>query len=341
MKPTALALSIALALLEPGFAAPPDARTMSDKMTRNFFSVFSLFEAQERSLDVIIARFPDLRQDATMARVEFDQAFGASIKALDDFLTDNSSPDFDWSTLKETRIRAALGEMDFSQVSRQEALDYIETVKKRTKGDIPQHIYQVLVAFHPLYSREPHMEIVNGYSREYTSDGTGKSLGIKVSIEYPRSWEAADGRRPHILQNFESPDCSASAGITVSRIPPLWARLWARLFSEQDNLNYLSSKEYIEEEMPGAIFLASGKTTIAGKTAAFCDAMVTRSAPAGDFTDRQRTYCILHKGKLVTLTFHVGAAGIHTPDEMNAAFLKYEKLFGLMATSLDFFDKYE
>jgi hypothetical protein len=336
MKHAALALSIALALLEPGFAAPPDARLMSEKMARNTFSVFSLFEGQERSLDAIIAQFPDLRLDAAMARVEFDQAFGASIKALDDFLTENSSPDSDWPTLKETRIRAALGELDFSQVSRQEALDYIETVKKRTKGDIPQGIYQVLVAFHPLYSREPHMEIVNGYSREYTSDGTGKSLGIKVSIEYPRSWEAADGRRPHILQNFESPDCSASAGITVWQMPLLW-----RLSSEQDNLDYLSSKEYIEEEMPGAIFLASGKTTIAGKTAAFCDAMVTRSAPAGDFTDRQRTYCILHKGKLVTLTFNVGAAGIHTRDEMNAAFLKYEKLFGLMATSLDFFDKYE
>ncbi len=99
MKRRLATLSAVLAIAA-AFGASPNAGTMSDEMLRNTFSVFSLTEAQDRSLDAIIGHFPDLRQDATTARIEFDQAFGPAIKAVDEFLTKNSSSDFDWPTLK-------------------------------------------------------------------------------------------------------------------------------------------------------------------------------------------------------------------------------------------------
>lgn len=330
-----LTVMVWLATTASGIGAPPDARSISGEMFRDAFSVFSLTEAQERSAAAIIAKFPDLRQDATMAKIEFDEAFGPAIRAVDDFLTQNSSAEFDWPSLRE-KLEAEIGQLDFSQMSRQQALDYIETIRKRTKGDGPQRIYRVLMAFHPVYAEKPHMELVNGYKKEYTSDGAGKSLGLKISIEYPRSWEAAEGRRPHILQKFESPDSSASAMIYVNDIP-----LPARLSSDQDNLDYLSSREYIEKEMPGAVFLSRSKTTIAGKPSAICDAILTRSAPAGDITVRTRMYFILHKQKIVTFTVDTAADGLKSRDEMEARFRNYEMLFDLMATSIDFYDKYD
>ena len=332
---SAVLLEILFLVAVCGAAPSTKQPELTNDILKNTFSVFTLTEAQNRSLDAIGTAFPDLRQDATMARIEFDQAFAPAINAVDEFLTQNSTPDCHWPTIKKEQITAALGHLDFSGISREQAVDYISTVRKRTKGDMPQRIYNVLVTFHPVYQADPHMEIVNGYFREYTSDGTGKALELRVSLEYPMSWTSEEGRRPHILQKFSSPDALASFMIYVNEVP-----LVSGLSSDEENLEYLSSKEYIEKEMRGATFLSAGRTVIAGRNASFCDTLTQRSAPAGDVTLRARIYYILHRKRIVSLSFDVASPGISSPDDMEPAFKRYEKLFELVATSLDFLDKY-
>jgi len=308
----------------------------SDEILKNTFRVFALTAAQDRSLDAIISQFPDLSQDARMARIEFNRAFAPAVKALDEFLTGNSTPDWHWPTVKQEQLDAAVERLDFSGISRQQALDYIATVRKRTKGHMPQETYNVLIAFHPLYQTHPHLEFLNGYVREYRSDGRGKALGLKIALEHPMSWKAEEGRRPHILQKFASTDSLASATISLNDVP-----FASKSFSEQENLQYLSSREYIEKEMHGARFISAGATTIAGKQASFCNVTIQRSAPAGDLTLRARIYYILHKEKVVAISFDVARVGLLSLKDIEPIFDRYEKLFELIASSVDFFDKYE
>lgn len=37
---------------------------------------------------------------------------------------------------------------------------------------------------------------------EFKTDGSGKSVGLKIMIKYPCSWSQADGDRPHVLKKF-------------------------------------------------------------------------------------------------------------------------------------------
>jgi len=138
---------------------PSDEGKYPKVILKDAVSVFMLTEAQNRSLDVIIEKYPDLRQDATMARVEFNQAFGSAIKAVDEFLAQNTTPGFNWLNGEKKRLLAVLEQLDVSGITRQQAKDYLVTVDKRTKGDIPQRIYDVLVAFHPGYQKHPQNEM--------------------------------------------------------------------------------------------------------------------------------------------------------------------------------------
>ena len=53
-------------------AAPAAEPKLTDGILKNTHSVFTFTEAQNRSLDAIATTFPDLREDATNARIELD-----------------------------------------------------------------------------------------------------------------------------------------------------------------------------------------------------------------------------------------------------------------------------
>jgi hypothetical protein len=36
----------------------------------------------------------------------------------------------------------------------------------------------------------------------FETDGTGKSVGLKIKIAYPCSWTQADGERPHVVKKI-------------------------------------------------------------------------------------------------------------------------------------------
>jgi hypothetical protein len=284
-------------------------------------------------------RFPDLREQAVMTMADFDKAFGDAIRAIDNFLKDNSDSGFNWEKYKKENIIFPLSQMDYSQLTKEQSMQYIDTAKKRVKGDMPQRIYNALVAFHPVYREKPHMEMTNGYTNEYKADCDPKALGLRISFLYPKSWKADDGRRPHILQKFQSLDSIASAMIYIKKLPS------SSLFStKEDILQYLSSSEYLKDETPSSKFISNGMTTIAGQQASYVNFTSRRSTPLDDIGDiviRSRIYYIIWQKKIVSLSFDVARTGKVNEEEVETSFRKFEKLFEFMAANMDFFDRYE
>jgi hypothetical protein len=44
----------------------------------------------------------------------------------------------------------------------------------------------------------------DGFTKEFRTGGHVKSQGIDLGIEFPASWKAEEGRRPHIVQRLTS-----------------------------------------------------------------------------------------------------------------------------------------
>src|SRR5690606_13761915 len=49
-----------------------------------------------------------------------------------------------------------------------------------------------------LYEKSPRREMLDGYRQTFQSDGTGKAQGVKYRLDFPKSWQIIEGKRPHI-----------------------------------------------------------------------------------------------------------------------------------------------
>ncbi len=60
-------------------------------------------------------------------------------------------------------------------------------------------------------------EFAAGKRTKFSSNGEGKSKGLKVHMKYPKSWTSIEGDRPHIVRKFVQPDNYALALIFIQK----------------------------------------------------------------------------------------------------------------------------
>lgn len=321
-------------VLRPGAGSQ---RTPPREILQQIASALILVEGQSQSLDGITSKYPELREKVMTARSEFRRAFGAAVVSADAYLLERtSSEETSWSDRKQEVVERALTALDFSQVSQKEARDYIKTVQQRTLGDMPEGVYRALVFFHPRYAKHPHLELVDDYETKYESKGNPKALGMNVMLIVPRSWSPEDGDRPHVVQKFESPDETASVMLIIRD-----ANSELTADSDEELLRYLSSQEYLESESPGATWLASGTTTLAGKPASYCDFIMERDTMMGGLSLRARLFYLLFRGDLIILACDVAFSGEGATSRAKQEFARYEASFNLIAGGVDVLNKYE
>lgn len=156
---------------------------------------------QEYSLSRISKEFPELSVNVDLARAQFGSTF----------------PDI--KTKLETQLKKAMGEKLFAetatnlrktlretlgrqQITREVAINYLDQIKGRSKGEIESPVIEYLLAVK--YTANPVGEFADGFRQRYRTDGAGKSQGIKTTLQLPRSWAGKDGERPHIVQKWVS-----------------------------------------------------------------------------------------------------------------------------------------
>lgn len=328
-----------------GSAAPPRTPTdlsqatprVTSMLLHDAFSLLNLTMAQERSLGMIEAKYPNMREQVLEARKAFRAAFQPAIEATDALMQVRDGAN--WAQAKKLG-ESTLNALNSSALTSEQAAEYISTVNRRAKGSMPHDIYVVLAALHPDYLRHPELELTRGYVQEYKTDGSGKSLGLKLSIQYPTSWVAAEGRRPHILWKASSHDSYVSAMLLVKNTP-------TQLTSDNDTkeaLGYLTSQEYLAHEAPGAAYVAAGQTTIAGQPARYMDYEHVVSRKIGKDTVtmlmRGRYYVVIYGQTLIVFQADITEAQGGSVEAVRDAFRKHEKLFDLMALSLDIYNRY-
>lgn len=199
-----LAFAFVLPLLLLSAASASQAASLSHNRPalKSIARAYGFVSGQSLSLDLIAEAHPDLSAQVMRARLAFDSAF----------------PDVE--DRLEGELRAAFGDQGFAQLRRDmfdklidllqkqpmtdaQAREFLAEVQRRAHGeDIDGEVLDYLLA--ATYAGDPAAEFADGFRQRFRTDGSGKARGLKLRLQLPRSWKAADGERPHIVRKWTS-----------------------------------------------------------------------------------------------------------------------------------------
>ncbi len=197
-----MAIAVVSTALFVALAAPAHAVNLTRNGINGLSRTYGFLLAVDHTLARIEREFPDLRAPAIRARVLFDSTY----------------PD------SKGKIRASMvkvfGQKDADQVHADLLAKLIPTLERlpmdhdgavrylaqfdrwRRAEGLEAPIGEYLLALK--YEHNPLAEIADGYKTTFRTDGSGKSLGLRIAINLPRSFAMRDSERPHILKVWTS-----------------------------------------------------------------------------------------------------------------------------------------
>jgi len=280
---------------------------------------------QEYSLSRISKEFPELTVNVDLARAQFDSTF----------------PDI--KTKLETQLKKAMGEKLFEetttnlrtklretlerqQITREIAVNFLEQVKGRSKGEIESPVIEYLLAVK--YTANPVGEFADSFRQRYQTDGTGKSQGIKLNLQLPRSWAAKEGERPHIVKKWVSEN---GTGLEII------------LLDIRDGQGYNPTKKEMEEFVrsggakdivpDGSTYVASGNFTLEKQPGYWVQMAMPLERAGIKLYQDTLMHQFFFRGKSIGLVCQAGGPETEKP-QVNEAFKRIRPLCQQVLNSL-------
>lgn len=303
-------------------------------------TAFGFWTGQALSLEHIARTFPDFAKRATVASLDFEVKFGSAMDAIQE---EGRSRGEEWDAAAQEVLRIAAEHVAGTQLSVEQVSEFLDDVDGRLKGAFPQGVGETLLSFHPSYDDSPPREFVDGFKREFRTDGSGKSAGLKLAIQIPCSWTMQDGRRPHVVQVFKS---KGGHGDSMST---LLVRQLPEGTTEQitdGDIDEMTSESAIQEFAPGARVLERGTTTLAGQHCAWSQYLIETETAGVRVKSATAIYHLAYRDRYVAVQFMVGKGALGerplpSDEEVLGDYRRSEPLFRLMLISFDILNRYE
>jgi hypothetical protein len=280
---------------------------------------------QEYSLSRIATEFPELLGSVELARARFSSTFPDIGTKLETQLKNAMGEKLfqETATNLRARIRETLGRQQFT---REVVTNFLEQVKGRSKGEIESPVLEYLLAVK--YMAHPVGEFADGFRQRYQTDGTGKSQGIKLSLQLPRSWAIEEGERPHIVKKWVSEN---GTGLEII------------LLDIRDGQGYNPTKEEIDEFVrsgevkevvpEGSTYVASGNFTLEKQTGYWVQmAMLKERAGMKGYIDALM-YQFFFRGKAIGLMCQASGP-VSEKSKVNETFKQIQPLCQQVLNSL-------
>ncbi|HHC79283.1 MAG TPA: hypothetical protein ENK46_05330 [Flavobacteriia bacterium] len=314
--------------------------------------VLGFIYGQKIFLESIKENFPELRNDATRAELKWELAFGKVEKELERRLREILEDSYaDFETLSKQKLSEVA---TFDNISRSDAISYIETVNRRTEGDIEEQFKARVLMYHPDFIQYPHQELSRGYRNEFKSSGyEPKSKGIKLRIQYPASWKEEEGVRPNILFKAISENGEGTTSLNIL-IKDIAAELktemtddeWKYFITDEGNrelADMIFTESALKEMMSelGLInpnFSEYSRLVIDGNPGAKISISAKIQRLEFEFPIYSNPYVIISKNYLVIATFATMGASV---DEAKTEFEKFKPAINLMMNSMAILNRYE
>lgn len=298
------------------------------------------WEGQQLSLQRIADEFPNAARRSTQLALQLELRYGAAIEAIHEHgrtLTDQ------WDSLFDASMDQAREVLTTQQLTNDDVTSFLDELDQRLNGIFPSPIGETILSFHPKYDRQPAAEFTDGLKREYRSDGSGKSRGLKLAIEHPASWKSTEGRRPHIVRVLKSKGGRGDASVLlqVREIPAL-----ASAEITEEDVDLMATPSALAEELPDALFIDHGTTTVAGQHCAWSHYIMTRETAGIQIKMLAWSLHLIYDQRYVNLQFSVGTGSMQgdapiSDRDLEVRFEKHEPLFKLMLVSFDIYNRYE
>ena len=280
---------------------------------------------QEYSLSRIAKEFPELTGGVELASAQFGSTFPDIKTKLETQLKQAMGEKLfqETKTNLQTKLKETLGRQ---QITREIATNFLEQVKGRSKGEIESPVLEYLLAVK--YTAHPVGEFADGFRQRYQTDGTGKSQGIKLGLQLPRSWAAKEGERPHIVQKWVSEN---GTGLEII------------LLDIRDGQGYNPTKKEIEEFVrsgevketvpEGSTYVASGNFTLEMRTGYWVQMAMPIERAEMKFYQDVFMYQFFFRGKAIGLMCQAGGPVSEKP-KVNETFKRIRPLCQQVLNSL-------
>jgi hypothetical protein len=314
--------------------------------------VLGFIYGQQLLLDRIKEKYPDLKNDVTRAELKWELAFGKVEKELERRLREILEDDYkDFITLSKQKLLEYAAN---DNISRSDAITFIETVIKRANGEIEEQFRARIIMYHPDFIQYPHLEFSRGYINEFKSTGyEPKSKGIKLRIQYPASWKGEQGVRPNILFKAISENGEGATSLNI------WVKDFASELKTEmtdDEWKYFITRKG-NGELADLIFTESSlremmrehglinpkfseysRLVIDGNPAAKISVSAKKKRLEFELAMHSTQYMIISQNFLVIVTFSTIGASI---DEAEIEFEKFKPVFNLIMNSMAILNRYE
>ncbi len=181
-------------------------------------------------------------------------------------------------------------------------------------------------------------ELLQQGKKKYSIRTHPKAHGLDISIEYPESWSAEEGIRPHIVQKFTG---SVRGGIfpmcmvMVQKLPA-----FAGILMQGEVAREVFSENLHELLPPGATFIDGSQTKIDGEPGAWTKYYYETERAGMKCGMYTLKYILFYEKKMFVLQCIVGG-NVNDPEILKDAFNTYLPLFQLVGNSIVIHDKWE
>lgn len=293
---------------------------------------FSL--AQQDSLERIEKKFPDLARDVKNAWVAYySSALGESTNNIEKELITEAGDK--WPEYKKV-MSSKLTELFNQEITRAQAVEFLNEVHERSKGQLPKSLLTTLLSTNPRYLKSPTSELAEGWRQTYRSKGHADAKGVDCSLSLPASWSRKDGNRPDMVQMFQS---GAGHGpiissLMVMSIPP-------PKLSQKEQKDFFTPSELKSSIPDGGKFIMSKNIILDGAPGAMVVYDITQQGLETTTKSRVTHFVTIHNdNKMILLQFMAikFSDNFSTLDQIQKL---YFPTFKLIASSLVFNDRYK
>jgi len=269
---------------------------------------------QQMSLDRISRIYPDLAREALLARLSFERTFG-DIPAKVEPMLKKALGNAEYQKLRAA-LEKTLGEqLERELLSREIAKNFLEEVRSRSEGNIHSPVLEFLLAIK--FSKFPADEFAKGFRQKYRTDGSGKSRGVILEMQVPRSWQAAEGYRPHIVQKWKS-----EAGTGMELIM-LQVRETEGVYITRSDVAEIVQPGEIESMVPsGGVLEDYGMVSVENLPGYFMDIGLLQERAGMVIYQKIRQYNFFYRDRIIAV--HCSAGSLESEHE--SVELRFEKV---------------
>lgn len=301
------------------------AINLNPTSVKGIAQAYGFILGQEYSLSRIAKEFPELSGGVELARAQFGSTFPDIKTKLETQLKNAMGEKLfqETATNLRTKLRGTLGHQ---KITREIAANFLEQVKGRSKGEIESPVIEYLLAVK--YTDTPVGEFADGFRQRYQTDGTGKSQGIKINLQLPRSWAGKDGERPHIVQKWVSEN---GTGLEMIHLDIRDVQGYNPTKKEMEE--FVRSGEVKDSVPDGSKYIDSGNFTLEKQTGYWLQIAMPLERAGMKMYQDALMYQFFFRGKAIGIMCQAGGPENEKP-KINEAFKRIKPLCQQVLNSL-------